>query len=217
MPSTRFGLIFAFFSSAPDGAVKEALHGARHREGDLARCPRAHLPVEAQHDERDVIAIHIDADGEAPVGIDDELASPAALARRAACPASMMRSSCSRRRVMFAMDGAVRPVMSARSERVIGPVHADGVQRHALVVIARALQVRAGQLRSVTAPQLPGARRVLNHRCVCMPSVASPSTRHCLRSPRARVHRAGLRAPRAPVGRCIGRCSSSAPPPRHTD
>ncbi len=57
----------------PDRALEECAHRVRLCEGDLTRRACAHLADEIQHDERDVVAVDVEADGKAAIRVDDEL------------------------------------------------------------------------------------------------------------------------------------------------
>ncbi len=56
-----------------DRTLEESAYGLGFREGDFARRAGAHFPDEVENDDRDVVAVNIEADGETTVGIDDQL------------------------------------------------------------------------------------------------------------------------------------------------
>ena len=149
----------------PDGALEEALHGFRQRKLDLTRSPRPYRPQEVQHHQRDVIAIDIHSDGVAAIGIDDE--PDRWLASRPAHSSCFPDQLTVHQAPGDACDGRRRKPGDVRQIRTCDrAAHADRMQRDALIMIARALEIRPRQPQATVAAALRPAAdfRIVRHR-----------------------------------------------------
>src|SRR6202023_1617967 len=57
----------------PDRALKEGANGQGLRKVNFSRCARAHLAHEIQYYQRDMVAVDVESNGEAAIGVDHEL------------------------------------------------------------------------------------------------------------------------------------------------